>query len=160
MNTPTKKNPYRGNNIYALSICPADQYQYFCSPNRMKLFRDKMNSLLMDCFNYHKIDYIQYIELSTPLGKSSPNYSGPRLHLHGIIVIKKLTQLKDWLLNGYPKLVKNCMIEIDTINDIQTWIDYVLKDQDWIHEKPFTNWQDTGDFYTMVRAYAKPCKPE
>lgn len=160
------KNPYLGHKVFSLSLNPNNACQFVdgmdskvCKEmgmlNRLPRFRRWLVKYLKDAFAQSGIAYLFYIEVSTPFGSSCPDkhYIGSRLHCHGIIHLVNNVQLKQWLVEVYPKLLVNCRVDIDTISDMKIWKNYISKDSDWMREDvissviPDTFWAFTDRLY-------------
>lgn len=134
------KNPYIGHNWFTLNICPDDKHQYFGSRTRHTQFKKYIHELSLETFRDSKIDYQLHYELSTPIGNFTPDYKGPRYHVHGIIRIRNKKGLFNWLNYVLPSLLKGNKIEVDTINEPQVWYEYCTKDQEWQPLEPTSNY--------------------
>lgn len=133
-----EKNPYRGQNVFAITICPNDNYQHFGVRNRSGKYSNFMSSLMLESPN-DKIDYLFYNELSTPIGTMKDGYRGPRYHSHGIIRLRNKKALFHWLDYWLPSLLKVARVEITNLNDKESWRTYCKKDQDWMPIAPISN---------------------
>lgn len=124
------------NKMYSLTLNPVDKYQFYGQDLRLLKFRNFVYEQLLTLAG----DYTLVVELSEPLGMKTQGYTGPRLHMHGVIVFRKKEQLYKFLLTDYYKLTRWTSIDIDTIDDITVWMDYILK-QDLVPKKRryFTN---------------------
>lgn len=77
-----------------------------------------------------------------------PEYSKKgRLHLHGIITFKTGNAIMDFYASVMEQTYKS-MMEIDTIEDIQTWSEYITKQEKYMRpycEKKRTIYEFTQD---------------
>ena len=108
---------------YSITLNPSDKSQFLGNPNRYSKFHTRIYNILIDL----KVQYDLNIEISEPSGMKTQGYSGPRLHLHGIIYFKTREQLQNFLLKGYYEITRISSIDIDTIENLQTWSDYCQK---------------------------------
>jgi len=162
-----KKNPYLGHKIFKISLNPNNSCQFINEVkggvfkdleigDRLPRFKRWLNKYLQACFRQSGIHYIFHIEVSTPIGSSfdKKNYIGPRLHAHGIIYMSDNKQLREWLIEVYPRLLSNCRIDIDTMDDLNVWKSYISKDNDWMRCDPLcsiipeTFWSYTERLWT------------
>lgn len=117
-------NFYEINKLYSITMNPVDSSQFLGKKDRYKKFHTHIYNLLIDM----DIKYDLTIELSEPHGKMfTQGYSGPRLHLHGAIMFPDRKSLSKFLLNYHYKINKISSIDIDTINNKQTWTNYCKK---------------------------------
>ncbi|AXQ66168.1 MAG: hypothetical protein [Cressdnaviricota sp.] len=133
-----EKTPYfEVGKWYAITLNYDDNLQYFGKPERETKVVNLTNERLLT-YTHKKIDYILHLELSEPhIGK--PNQSGPRLHYHGRIRFRSNKGLKLWLLNDYYNLLKNCIVDIDTIDCVNTWDKYCTKQRLVMMREPLSN---------------------
>lgn len=102
---------------YALTINPQDDYQYWNenTDTRLKMFTDNikivMHRILQPC------RYELYVEVS-PVG---------RLHLHGKMRFNNKSTIIRWYISQIHKLGKVSHFEIDTIEDMKIWDEYIKK---------------------------------
>ncbi len=73
-----KKNYFKTNTKYSITLNPIDKHQYFGSAKRYILFRAYIYEQLLSL----TCEYQLYIEISEPHGMHTQGYTGPRLHLH------------------------------------------------------------------------------
>lgn len=107
---------------YSCTINPSDADQYFESRDtRVYTFLRNIYKTLVKLNLY--CNYTFYLEIS----------KGGRLHLHGIL---EPTDLIEFYLNVPPILAHYSQYELDTIDDLDTWNNYITKDQE------VTNWDD------------------
>lgn len=120
---------------YAITINPTDKYQYYGKHDRLEKFKTFINEQLVH-YPQYGIHYKLWIELSEPKNKT---VNGPRLHLHGIITFHSKKSVKHFLLNEIYKITRYAVYDIDTIENMETWITYCTKQQHIIDEPPITN---------------------
>lgn len=118
-----KEQYYQKDKLYSVTLNPVDSSQFAGKSDRLDKFRKRMYNVLLEC----DIQYDFIIELSEPRGMKVQGYLGPRLHLHGVIKFKNNKQIYKWLMNDYYKLTRISSIDIDTINDLQKWSNYCMK---------------------------------
>lgn len=122
----TKSCFYEAKKWYAITIAPDDNLQWFLRPERCRKSFNLFNERLL---NYSKLDieYCLWQELSEPIvGK---RIAGTRIHYHGIIRFRSERGLRAWLTLKFNELTRNCIIDIDTIDDMDIWIKYCTKMQ-------------------------------
>lgn len=113
---------------YAITIAPTDKYQFAGKELRMTRFKNFINEQLMVWTKY-KIQYHFNMELSEPkLIKS--NSIGPRLHLHGMIRFKCRMAVLKFLTNVLYDVSRFAQIDIDSINDMGVWYNYITKQEE------------------------------
>lgn len=123
-----KHNPYyQLHRDYAITVTPADQYQFFGKPQRYVLFRSFINKY----FSKFEFNFNLTIEISEPRGMKLKGFAGPRLHLHGVFSFNKTSELNDFLLYGYRKICKIGNLDIDTIKDPSLWYTYCHKNKNF-----------------------------
>lgn len=130
--------------IYSITINPSEQY-----PLKKSRYLDVYSSL-MTLFNKHNIlKYIKHVELNTEvsypmkngLDKQRPANVISRIHYHGTICFKDII---GFFVYVQPYLSAYCIYEIDTIDNPQTWNNYMCKDiNEWTEreQEPFTTYQ-------------------
>lgn len=106
---------------YSFSINPIDEYQYWRSlavDRREEMFRNYWKNFFLHQNNsYHTR---LFPELS-PLG---------RLHFHGLISFETKEHIKRFYMNDIYTLKLKCTFEIDEIEDLEIWMQYITKQQD------------------------------
>ncbi len=117
------KQYYNIGQLYAITINPIDQYQFYNSKDRFTAFRHLFFTLFQNCH----LQYNLYIEMSEPRGMNTQGYKGPRLHMHGTFLFKTKRQLIWFLTYGYNKILKYASLDIDTIADLAQWKSYCTK---------------------------------
>lgn len=129
---------------YSISINPSEQY-----PLKRSRYLDVYTSL-MTLFN--KLNILKYIndivlntEVSYPmkngLDKKRPETVISRIHYHGTISFKDII---GFFVYVQPHLSAYCIYEIDTIDNFQTWGNYIEKDiNEWEgrEQESFTAYQ-------------------
>lgn len=120
------KCTYNTGDVLAITIAPDDKIQQFNKVNRVQEFLDyfasKLSKLQADHF-----DHWFRIELSEPIGQIQSE--GPRLHLHGIIVLKSKLSVYKWLLTIMPDLLQHSRLEIHHLDNQKYpgWVTYCTK---------------------------------
>lgn len=115
---PFKKAMLGYNILYAITINPDDQHQYYDEgPNRLVKFYKYWERQ----FRKYNWEYSLYVESSTPNKVSFT--SRPRYHFHGIIYFKK-RQLSAWYNTISIELSKTAHTDIDILTDYGIWKDY------------------------------------
>ncbi len=109
---------------YSCTLNPPDNYQMFGNVDRFAHFYKFVSKHLLQLgARYHFI-----IELSEPRGfKTAHKFTGPRLHLHGIVWFDDRTMLRRFLSTGYYSLTRWTATDFDTIKDMDTWKAYISK---------------------------------
>ncbi len=129
-----KENYYKLDTYYSITINPIDKYQFYTNPTRFERFRNFVYENMIST----KMEYELYIEISEPHGMKTQGYTGPRLHLHGYLLFRNGTELRQFLLSGYYKLLRFASVDIDTIADRQVWKTYCTK-QHLFHNRRISN---------------------
>lgn len=102
--------------LYAITINPDDEHQYWGSEDRIGTFYNKLSyKLIIEVHNTCQLEL--YPEFS----------SRGRLHFHGTIKMLNKIEFYEQVLR---RLMKWCQLEIDTINDQEAWKKYYIKQQD------------------------------
>nr|UOF76868.1 rep protein [Cressdnaviricota sp.] len=101
---------------YALTINPDNDHQYFkeSTDERIKKATTYINALLS-----------RYPNMRCRL-KMDISRNG-RIHWHGIVVFKHTNHIKDFFFETIHNLQLSNQIELDTIQDMQKWIEYMGK---------------------------------
>lgn len=131
------------NNIdtYSISINPKIQFEESSSR-----YIDLYSSMVTFLKKHHSTDYAQLninTEVSYPLKNGLENRKSAdvisRIHFHGTI---KFTSVVHWFMYVQPFLARFSIYEIDTINNIETWSNYITKDSSqWaVVDEPFTEY--------------------
>lgn len=136
IDTIDKKITYAPHRLYSFTINADDSHQYFAHSQRLDKCRTYYFEKLMEGLNPYA-DYVAYFELSEPIGNITSE--GPRAHIHGTFILRSNKLTRQFLLYGIYALRKQCHLNIDTITHVCTWAEYLLKQQEIIHMKPFTN---------------------
>ncbi len=124
VNDPPNENFYQVGKKYSVTLNPPNCHQYFGKPLRFSLFYDFVNTHLVQMGGR----YVFYIELSEPRGfKPCGEFMGPRLHLHGIVYFETKEQLRMFLESGYYSLTRWTSTDMDTIDDLPKWKEYIRK---------------------------------
>lgn len=116
------KNFYEINKWYSFTLNPQDKYQFFGNEYRFKRFRNIIYELFLVKYHYGFI-----IEISEPRNQIPYQYKGPRLHIHGTIRFPTRATLERFLIIKMSQISKIGTMEIDTIGNIETWLDYIHK---------------------------------
>lgn len=107
--------------IYSCTINPPDEGQYFESGDvRVQSFLRNLYKKLVK-LNEYCSDYEFYLEVS----------KGGRLHVHGTL---ETDNIIEFYLHVPPLLKSMGQYELDTVDDIRTWMSYCTKDElvtDW-----------------------------
>lgn len=114
---------YKIKEKYSITINPCNKYQFYGQSQRFDKFRNYVFSQLAFMDNIFEA----FIEISEPHGFKTQGYDGPRLHLHGTILFEKTAQLGNFLTKHYPSMLKWACVDIDTIDDMDTWQSYCTK---------------------------------
>lgn len=131
---------------YSISINPKIQFEESSSR-----YIDVYSSMVSFLKQHTTTDYAELnliTEVSYPLKngleKRKSNEVISRIHFHGTI---KFTSVVHWFIYVQPFLAGYCIYEIDTINNIDTWKNYMTKDvvQWTIVDVPFTCYNITND---------------
>lgn len=112
------------NTEYTFTISPDDSMQYWQEPNtlqRESKFYEQWTTFLFK----HVMPYAEY-KLNVEISRSG------RLHMHGVI---KFLSIKDFFLYSIYKLMNRAQIEIDTIEDMETWTIYMHKQNQMFPKK-------------------------
>jgi len=127
-----KQPTLRPGHVYAITINPSDDYQYYKlnSPleqmwkKRLGEFKKYWSALLVNMFSRFDIEYNLNIEISEPL---DGNDASPRLHFHGIIKFTTEDAIMEFLLILLDKLKMRSRIKIKPIDNMKKWHDYCMK---------------------------------
>lgn len=114
---------YTINTLYAITINPTDSYQFFGQRNRLAQSRSYFQLLTT---SFPGILHL-WIEYSEPRGMHTAGYNGPRLHAHGWFTFTNKKQIGKFLEHGYYLLLRSNAVDIDTINDMDSWLKYCKK---------------------------------
>lgn len=120
---------------YTITINPDNNHQYtkpqHLRPDRTYLPSDRMYYTTRYIHNAHMLKLKRYAtwtlypEFSTP--KPDNKKGVTRLHFHGIIQFYDYEGIKLFYCTWLNKLKDTCMVEIDTIDNIQTFKNYCTK---------------------------------
>lgn len=143
--------------VYALTVNPSDDFQYFTPPNkthevnqRFNNFKKHFQRLIDRIFEY--LDVVLVVEISEPVtGKAKPGKARPRLHAHGLIHFKDVSDIRDFLLNTCIELTTSCSFSIKQIKDMSKWHAYC-------HKQQFLEWWPVVVPNRMVHIYDKSKK--
>lgn len=138
-NVPNKRSysekyppKYKPGIVYTLTINPNDQHQYMTCPkkslgdyDRLEQFRTFAQNLITS-ISINGIICNMNIDVSSPFQKSEKK-SCARLHLHGCIYFSDVTAIQWFHLYGATYIFDIGTMEMDTIDDFDTWIDYCTK---------------------------------
>ncbi len=109
---------------YAVTISPPDNHQFFGRKDRLKRFINFVNENLLNLPG----EWEFITELSEPRGMQLyAKAKGPRLHLHGVIIFTNKKEVRHFLLHEYYKITRWASIDIDTVEDLNTWTSYMMK---------------------------------
>jgi hypothetical protein len=127
---------YDVNKLYSITLNPCDQQQGFRSRDRLRevisFTEQLMDKVTRRCCS--KMCYTLYTELSEPIDSHKSESS--RVHFHGVLLFKDTISIKMFLLYGYRLLCQHLYVNIDTITDLQAWINYCFKQQFIINKPP------------------------
>jgi len=119
---------YLVDTVYSITINPENRYQYFLKPDRIKLCKKTVESLLYSGSGVlHNITYTLHMEISEPRGALKNGYDGARLHFHGIVSFPHKSDILYFLMVVQRMLCKIGNIKIDTCPDIEVWHKYCAK---------------------------------
>lgn len=142
-----KKIPfYRVNLWYSLTINPENRYQYLGSDHRYTNFIRWLKAELREIFETTGVTYVGNVELSEP--KKLLDSVGPRLHFHGMFKFKDNAQIFKFLLLGLNRMARIGQVDIDTVGDLPTWVDYCRK-----HEMVMKRDSILSNNYTIEKHY-------
>lgn len=112
---------------YSLTINPDNAHQYLLKKD------DRMEMVHNYLFNYHlyklkdHCNFALYPEFSNP--NADTKGSVTRMHYHGKIKFNNIEGIFMWYNSIYNGLKKISFIEIDTIDNHQTWKNYYSKNK-------------------------------
>lgn len=101
------------NTILSFSLSPSDKQQYYDRPKRLEVFIQQLYGRLLIHVNPYA-SYDLHVEIS----------EAGRLHCHGTITVKDAL---GFYLYAIPFMRDNMTYEIDTIDDMTTWLAYCTK---------------------------------
>lgn len=101
---------------YSITLNPCDDYQYWSeiSDERIKKSKNHMKYLIRRYCNIH-MDL--YLEISRT----------GRLHWHGTIKISHINHVREFYLVVIHELMTKHHVDVDTIEDMDKWIEYCTK---------------------------------
>lgn len=136
---------YREGDILAVSINPDDKLQCYLNKDRYNSFREYYSKKFDRLDNPTMYDYWFRIELSEPIGTVTGE--GPRLHLHGIVILKTKMAVFNWLYLVMPDLLQHARMEIHHCQPegIEGWIRYCNKQKDYIPKSGYLSNHDSPD---------------
>ncbi len=109
---------------YSMTLNPPNVYQYLGKTNRVERFYEFVSKQLLQI----GCQYDLFIEISEPHAfHAQGEFTGPRLHLHGIIKFITKRELRNFLFTGYYSLTRWTSTDIDTIADMTIWKKYISK---------------------------------
>lgn len=118
--------------LYTFNMNPNDDHQYFNDEDdRLRYcIRYLINNTMWKFINNRTtIKFVLVPEID-----NSHKYSGPpkknRVHFHGTIIFKTIKDIKMWYYYIYNVLTKNFSVEVDTIENKDTWFNYMYKNKD------------------------------
>lgn len=114
---PTKDSAVK----MAITFAPSDAYQYFKHSNRVHMFVQTFQWMLLHHMPAH-LEYKLYLEVSTP--KQMQNNQG-RLHYHGTITMTQMDYYK-WMITDSKPFLEMGRIELDP-NVGEKWEEYIVK---------------------------------
>lgn len=142
---PTKTPTYNMGDVLAITISPDDHRQYYYNKRRYELFVEYYRTRLFDTLNSSLYDWYFTIELSEPIGKNIST-KGPRLHLHGILKLKKRLAVHKFLLELFPLMLLDSNMTIKHIKSYdacETWFKYISKQRKYMPMYNYTNFTTT-----------------
>lgn len=142
----------------AFTLNASDKFQYFGDSDRLNKGVRFYSQRLKDALDpYAK--YVAYLELSEPHGNLDVKTMGPRLHVHGVFILRNEIMTRQFLLHGLPRLKEECKVDIDTIKDASVWAFYCTKQQHIMQTAPLYNHESmlvpigTSDFEEAYGEY-------
>lgn len=124
---------YNTGDVLAITIAPDDSLQYYRNGKRYQQFLTMYSNKLQRLFDPKYYSYWFRIEASEPIGQVQTD--GPRLHIHGILHMKKNISVNLWLIDIMPDILQHARMEIRHIKDEPTgkgWIEYCLKQKKYM----------------------------
>lgn len=125
-NIKTEYNMLDKDVTYSITINPNNEKQYFYNINRVRNINKHFTNNYFKPMADHGIIFEIYPELSTP-DQNRPY----RYHWHG--TIKFNGGLEKWYIDIHNRMVRECNIDIDTIENMDVWKDYCTKNKSLIH---------------------------
>lgn len=130
----TTPNFYTPDTLYSFTLNSEDKHQHFnAGSKRLEKCHAYYYSKLLEGLNQYA-HYVAYMELSEPRDDKPP-----RAHIHGTFAFKGKKSVRDFLTYGKIQLAKECNLDIDTVTHASKWASYIIKQQDILRTKPFTN---------------------
>lgn len=129
---------YKPDTIYEITINPEDNWQYEGEPLRVSRFTNTVNLIkgaLTDNTFYYLVPEISECRNSNPY---STHY--PRIHYHGIILIKSV---QEFLLQTITKIRKIGSFQINNYRP-DYWPKYIAKQRQYIELKKIGNCSFAG----------------
>lgn len=100
---------------YTLTISPDDEHQYFnCEPDRIIKFTNWLQHYFIHLF-------VAEVKVNIEISRNG------RLHAHGTIRWNHSDQLLQFYLFNNHNMQSKAILEIDTIDDPETWDEYCNK---------------------------------
>ncbi len=130
-------NVFYDKGLYALTINPRNDYQYFGNPRRKFLMKQKINDVLGE-FKEAGIHYRMYWELSEPKD-NVVSISGPRLHLHGFIRFTTEASVKQFLMYHLYFITRIGMYKVEPLTCSRGWLKYCNKQSHIMKIDPLSN---------------------
>lgn len=124
---------YKKDVNYSITINPSNRINYDGFTFRENTRLIEVYESIKETFFNHSFTYCKYTlwpEMSVPPVYTNGKYS--RIHFHGVI---NFSNPAAWLENVSP-LLSDYMVEIDTIDNLETWLNYCQKDSDTM--EPYT----------------------
>ena len=123
-----KGDMYEVKTLYALTLNPTDEKQYFnAGDDRLRyVCRYIYNELISKLDKDVKIMLVP--EISHPKGNNFKK-AKTRIHFHGTILFKTKEVLLKYYLYIYNAFVKKNSVEVDTIDNKETWFNYIYKNK-------------------------------
>lgn len=95
---------YRAGDLLAVTISPSNRLQRYGQQKRYNSFKSDWKTFFETQNMGAEMPYWFNIEISETIGK---NCTKPRLHLHGVVLIKNTSTKLQWLLHTMPDIIGN-----------------------------------------------------
>lgn len=115
----------KGKEVYTFTIAPDDKHQYLRRPCRLRLVVDDVRDLL---YTYLGSSYKYEVRPEISFPAVTQQGSGGRVHFHGIIYLSPEDKCRLYT-DVLPYLSLWTRIEIDTIEDLEVWKNYIKKEE-------------------------------
>lgn len=124
---------YNTGDVLAITIAPNDSVQHYRNAKRYQQFLTYYSQKLNRLFETKYFSYWFRVEASEPIGQVQTE--GPRLHLHGLLHMKKNLSVFLWLTDIMPDILQHARMEIRHIKDESCgkgWIEYCMKQKKYM----------------------------